>query len=77
MLKLCLGYILIFLIDTLFCVKLLVKLIIFIHADILVLVSEFVVLVILSLSGCRCRPLLCAFVCNWTLLSQILKWVGK
>ena len=44
MLKLCLG----FLIGTLFCVKWLARLSIFIHADILVLVSEFVVVVILS-----------------------------
>ena len=44
MLKLCLG----FLVDTLFCVKWLARLSIFIHADILVLVSEFVVVVILS-----------------------------
>ena len=44
MLKLCLG----FLIDTLFYVKWLARLRIFIHADILVLVSEFVVVVILS-----------------------------
>ena len=35
-------------IDTLFCVKWLARLSIFIHADILVLVSEFVVMVILS-----------------------------
>ena len=44
MLKLCLG----FLVDTLYCVKWLARLSIFIHADILVLVSEFVVVVILS-----------------------------
>ena len=44
MLKLCLG----FLVDTLFCVKWLTRLSIFVHADILVLVSEFVVVVILS-----------------------------
>ena len=44
MLKLCLG----FLVDTLFCVKWLARLSIFIHADILVLVSEFVVVVISS-----------------------------
>ena len=44
MLKLCLG----FLVDTLFCIKWLARLSIFIHADILVLVSEFVVVVILS-----------------------------
>ena len=44
MLKLCLG----FLVNTLFCVKWLARLSIFIHADILVLVSEFVVVVILS-----------------------------
>ena len=44
MLKLCLG----FLVDTLFYVKWLARLSIFIHADILVLVSEFVVVVILS-----------------------------
>ena len=44
MLKLCLG----FLIDTLFCVKWLAKLRIYIHVDLLVLVSEFVVVVILS-----------------------------
>ena len=43
MLKLCLG----FLVDTLFCVKWLARLSIFIHADILVLVSGFVVVVIL------------------------------
>ena len=59
MFKLCLG----FYVDTIFCVKWLAKLSIFIHADILVLVSEFVVVVILSewwlfyLSGGRCRPL--------------------
>ena len=44
MLKLCLG----FLVDTLFYVKWLARLSIFIHADILVLVSEFAVMVILS-----------------------------
>ena len=44
MLKLCLG----FLVDTLFCVKWLAKLSVFINADIIVLVSEFVVVVILS-----------------------------
>ena len=44
MLKLYLG----FLVDTLFCVKWLARLSIFIHADILVLLSEFVVVVILS-----------------------------
>ena len=44
MLKLCLG----FLVDTLFCVKWLARLSIFIHDDILVLVSEFLVVVILS-----------------------------
>ena len=44
MLKLCLG----FLVDTLFCVKWLARLSIFIHADILVLDSELVVVVILS-----------------------------
>ena len=44
MLKLCLG----FLVDILFCVKWLARLSIFIHADILVLVSEYVVVVILS-----------------------------
>ena len=44
MLKLYLG----FLVDTLFCVKWLAILSIFIHADILVLVSEFLVVVILS-----------------------------
>ena len=38
----------IFLVDTLFCVKWPARLSIFIHADILVLVSEFVVVVILS-----------------------------
>ena len=59
MLKLSLG----FLVDTLFCVKWLARLSIFIHADIVVLVSEFVVVVILSewwlfyLSGGWCRPL--------------------
>ena len=59
MLKLSLG----FLVDTLFCVKWLARLSIFIHADIVVLVSKFVVVVILSewwlfyLSGGRCRPL--------------------
>ena len=59
MLKLCLG----FLVDTLFCVKWLAKLSIFILADILVLVSEFLVVVILSEwwlfyhSGSRGRPL--------------------
>ena len=59
MLKLCLG----FLVDTLFCVKWLVRLSIFIHADILVLVSEFLVVVILSewwlfyQNGGRGRPL--------------------
>ena len=37
-----------FLVDTLFCVKWLARLSIFIHADISVLVSEFVVVVILS-----------------------------
>ena len=41
MLKLCLG----FLVDTLFCVRWLTRLSICIHADILVLVSEFVVVV--------------------------------
>ena len=56
MLKLCLG----FLVDTLFCVKWLARLSIF--SDILVLVSEFVVVVILSewwlfMSGGQCRPL--------------------
>ena len=49
MLKLCLG----FLVDTLFCVKWLALLSIFIYADILVLVSELVVVV----SGGCCRPL--------------------
>ena len=44
MLKLCLG----FLVDTLFCVQWLARLSIFTHEDILVLVSEFVVVVILS-----------------------------
>ena len=44
MLKLCPG----FYVDTLFCVKWLTRLSIFIHGDILVLVSEFVVVVILS-----------------------------
>ena len=44
MLKLCLG----FLVDTLLCVKWLARLSIFIHADILVQISEFVVVVILS-----------------------------
>ena len=44
MLKLCLGI----LVDTLLCVKWLARLSIFIHADILVLVSEFVVVVFLS-----------------------------
>ena len=44
MLKLCLG----FLLDTLFCVKWLARLSIFIHAGILVLVTEFVVVVFLS-----------------------------
>ena len=59
MLKLCLG----FLVDSLFCIKWLVRLSIFIYADILVLISEFVVVVIISewwlfyLSGGRCRPL--------------------
>ena len=59
MLKLCLG----FLVDTLFYVKWLARLRIFIHADILVQVSEFEVVVIISewwlfyLSGGRCRPL--------------------
>ena len=59
MLKLCLG----FLVDILFYVKWLARLRIFIHADILVQVSEFVVVVILSewwlfyLSGGQCRPL--------------------
>ena len=59
MLKLCLG----FLVDTLFCVKWLAILSISIHADILVLVSEFVVVVILPewwlfyQSGGRGRPL--------------------
>ena len=43
-LSLCLG----FLVDTLFCVKWLAKLSIFIYVDILVLVSELVVVVILS-----------------------------
>ena len=47
---LCLG----FLVETSFCVKWLARLSIFIHADILALVSEFVVVV----SGGRCRPLL-------------------
>ena len=42
MFKLCLG----FLVDTLFCVEWLARLSIFIHADILVLVSGFVVVVI-------------------------------
>ena len=42
MLKLCLG----FLVDTLFCVKWLARLSIFIHADILVLVNEFVVVIL-------------------------------
>ena len=37
-----------FLVHTLFCVKWLARLSIYIHADILVLVSEFVVVVILS-----------------------------
>ena len=41
-------YFLGFLVDTLFCVKWLARLNIFIHADILVVVSEFVVVVILS-----------------------------
>ena len=53
MLKLCLG----FLVDTLFCVKWLARLSIFIHADILVLVSEFVVVVewwLFYLSGGHC-----------------------
>ena len=44
MFALCLG----FLVDTLFCVKWLARLSIFIHVDILVLVNEFVVVVILS-----------------------------
>ena len=44
MLKLCLG----FLVDTLFCIKWLARVSIFIYADLLVLVSEFVVMVILS-----------------------------
>ena len=44
MFKLCLG----FYVDTLLCVKWLAKLSIFIHVDILVLFSEFVVVVILS-----------------------------
>ena len=56
MLKLCLG----FLVDTLLCVKWLARLSIFIHADILVQVSEFVVEVI-YLSGGQCQPLLT----NW------------
>ena len=47
MLTLCLG----FLVDTLFCVKWLVRLSIFIHADILVLVSEFVEVVIILSGG--------------------------
>ena len=47
MLKLCLG----FLVDTLFCVKWLARLSIFIHADILILVNEFVVVVVVLLSG--------------------------
>ena len=48
MLKLCLG----FLVDTLFCVRWLARPSIFIYTDMLVLVSEFVVVVvILSLSG--------------------------
>ena len=59
MLKLCLG----FLVDTLFYVKWLARLSNFSHADILVLVSGFVVVAILSewwlfyLSGGRCQPL--------------------
>ena len=61
MLKLCLG----FLVDTLFCVKWLARLSIFIHADIIVLVSEFVVVVILS----DCQPL-------WTHLLLNLKFVN-
>ena len=62
MLKLCLG----FLVDTLFCVKWLARLSIFILADILVLVSEFLVVVILSewwlfyQSSGRGQPLLTA-----------------
>ena len=44
MLTLCLG----FLVDTLFCVKWLARLSIFIHTDILVLVNEFVAVVISS-----------------------------
>ena len=44
MLKLCLG----FLVGTLFHVKWLARLNIFIHADVLVLVSEFIVVAILS-----------------------------
>ena len=47
MLKLCLG----FLVDTLFCVMWLARLSIFIHADILVLASVFVVVVVILLSG--------------------------
>ena len=53
MLKLCLG----FLVDTLFCVKWLERLSIFIVANTLVLVSEFVVVVAINLSGIWCRPL--------------------
>ena len=59
MLKLCLG----FLVDTLFHVKWPARLSIFTQADILSLVSEFVVVVIISewwsfcLSGGRCQPL--------------------
>ena len=60
MLKLCLG----FLVDTLFCVKWLARLSIFIHDDIIVLVSEFVVVVILS----DCQPL-------WTHALLNLKFV--
>ena len=53
MLKLYLG----FLVDTLFCVKWQARLSILTHADILVPVSEFVV-VVFYLSGGRCQPLL-------------------
>ena len=52
MLKLCLGL----LVDTLFCVKWLARLSIFIHADIVAQISEFVV-VVFYLSGSHCRPL--------------------
>ena len=56
MLKMCLRFV----VDTLFYVKWLPRLTIFIHADILILVSEFVVVVVLAewwlfyLNGGRC-----------------------